>query len=104
MIRDLIKVKDKVAYILENHPHTRDCDKSLWLAYLVFFHDAQNVVNHSNDPWYSFRDLIKSTDTPTMESVRRVRQKYQEDGQYIGKKRALKMREAENVRQWAQQS
>lgn len=46
-------------------------------------------------------EILLASDTPTSESIRRVRQKFQESGLYVGTKRAQKMEEAENVRLWA---
>ena len=37
MIKDIISIKDKVAYLLENYPATRDSDKMLWLAFMTIF-------------------------------------------------------------------
>jgi hypothetical protein len=37
MITDLIKVQDRVEYILSLYPETRDSDKLLWLAYNSLF-------------------------------------------------------------------
>lgn len=101
MIRDLTKVKNKVALILEEYEASRDCDKKLWLAYLVKFHGLREFLRNSNDSYKAFSQLILDDDTPTMESIRRVRQKYQEEGKFLGTKRMKKLEEAERVREWA---
>lgn len=97
MINDLKKAKDRVQFLLSKYPATRDCDKTLWLAYLVCYHDLKNQLE--KDGYESFKKLLLSGDTCTMESIRRIRQKFQEHGFYVGTKRKFKMKEAELVRE-----
>lgn len=99
MIKDLIAVKDRVAYLLSTYPELRDDDKMLWVAYLVTYHQLRAVIGE--EAYGKFKTLLTNRDTPTMESIRRVRQKYQEEGQYVGTKRKRKLEEAERVRQWS---
>jgi len=98
MISHLNKAKDRVAYLLDKHPSTRDSDKVLWLAYLATFHDLKNQLGEI--PYNKFKEILYSENACSMESVRRVRQKYQEDGLFIGTKRSLKLKEETNVREW----
>ena len=91
MLGDLKRVKDKVAYILENIPETSDSDKLLWLKFLDTFYDLKHVIGQ--EAYNKFRSLLLSKNTPTMESVRRVRQKFQETGLYQGSLREEKMEE-----------
>ena len=100
MIEDLVKIKDKVEYILKSHPATRDSDKLLWLAYLCLHHDLRQELSRSSDPYETLKSIVMSEKTPTMESVRRVRQKHQENGKYLGLRRKQRLAEAEMVSEW----
>ena len=100
MLGDLIKIKDKVRYVLENYPKTRDCDKHLWLAYMCIFHNLKQKMG--DVPYKIFRDMFLSSDVPVTESVRRVRQKFQEEGLYTGTKRKEKLIESSKVREYYQ--
>lgn len=97
MIDDLKTVKSRVKWILAKHERARDSDKFLWLVYLYEFHGLDKILG---DKLKDFANLILDKNTPTMESVRRVRQKYQEDGFYHGKFRQNRLQEAENVREF----
>ena len=97
MFEELVTIKSKVRYILEKHPETRDSDKLLWLAYMCIFHDLKSMFK-SEDEYKRFRTLIMNSKSPTFESIRRVRQKYQEAGEFVGKKRADRMDESEVMR------
>lgn len=101
MINDIKKVHGKVEMILEKYPQTRDSDKLLWLGYLVLFHDLKTLLG--DDSYAKFRDLLLSENTPSMESIRRTRQKIQEEGKYLGTERIKKLRDKENelVRDWS---
>ena len=44
MIKDLITIKDKVNYLLEKYPETRDSDKLLWLGYLVVYCNLKKQI------------------------------------------------------------
>lgn len=101
MIKDLLKIKDRVAYILATYPVTRDCDKTLWLAYLAIFHQLKDGLGDAK--YGVFKSILMSEDTPTMESVRRFRQKFQEMGDYPASEGVRKARKSERdeVKQWA---
>ena len=96
MIDDIKKAKDMVEHILDKYPDTRDNDKLLWLAYLSLFRNLHEVIGR--DAYLKLKKVIMSPNTCSMESVRRVRQKLQEDGKYVGTKRSLKMKEESIVR------
>ncbi len=95
MITQLRRAKDRVEFLLSKHPVCRDDDKLLWIAYLVTFHDLKLAIG--NDAYEKFKKILLDEDTCSMESVRRVRQKFQEEGSFIGKKRQAKLDEAERV-------
>lgn len=99
MLKDLERVKDKVEYILGKYPETQDSDKLLWIAYLALFHDLKGKLGPSG--YFKFKSMLLNPGTCTMESVRRVRQKFQEEGKYVGKKRAERMEEEKLVRAWS---
>ena len=100
MLEDLVNCKSRVEYLLKKEPKTRDCDKTLWLLYLLTFHDLASI-NHTSNPVKKLSDILLSKSTPTAESVRRIRQKFQESHLYIGTKRKQKLNESDNVRKWA---
>lgn len=96
MIKDLVKAKDRVENLLEKHPSTRDCDKTLWLSYLVVYHDIRKKMGEES--YQIFKNILLDKDTVTMESIRRMRQKFQEEGKFLGKKRLEKLFEANKVK------
>ena len=53
--------------------------------------------------WSDFRKMILNQDTPALPSVTRIRQKYQQDGEYIGSKDRRKQRLSmvDSVAEWA---
>lgn len=82
MMASLESAKDKVAWLLDKYPDTRDCDKTLYVYYLYFFCGLDGYVGKHVVP--QVVTCIKQANTP--ETVRRVRQKYQEEGHYRGKR------------------
>jgi len=97
VIKDLKHAKDKVEKILKEHPGTRDSDKLLWLAYLAIYHDLRNKLGPV--AYESFKTILLSDETVTMESIRRMRQKFQENGHYVGTKRKFKLDEEKLVKE-----
>lgn len=100
MLEGLKNCKDKVGFILKRVPATRDSDRLLWVTYLNLFHDLRRRMDNSKDPYETFKRVVLDKDTPPMESIRRVRQKFQEGGQFIGKHRTERLEEAERVKKW----
>ena len=99
MLESLETAKEKVEFILSNYPTLRDSDKKLWLGYLNLYHGLRKKIGEES---YSIlKEIILSDSTPTMESIRRIRQKLQENGLYQGEKRIQRLKEAEKVRRWA---
>lgn len=99
MIDGLDTAKEKVRYILEKFPETRDSDKKLWLTFLDVFFNMR--LKLGSDAFVAFECLLMDSEVPTMESVRRVRQKFQEGGEFVGKKREERLEMAERVSNWA---
>ena len=101
MIEDIENYKDRVEFLLSKYPECRDDDKKLWVAYLNVYHNLSEAMRSASDPWVAFKDVLYDGDTAMPESVRRIRQKFQEAGKYVGEKRKKRLEEAESVRQWA---
>ena len=101
MLDHLVKTKDKVGYLLENYPPLRDDDKKLWLAFLNVFCDMKIKLENDPNPYLVYKDIILNKDTPSFESLGRVRRKFQEVGKYVGEKRQERLEEASNVKDWA---
>ena len=99
MFSDMKKVKEKVRHVLEHYPETRDSDKLLWLSYMERFRGLGEVFG-TPEQFVAFKKLMLDPDTPQAESIRRVRQKCQEDGLFLGHHRRSRKEEAEKVREW----
>lgn len=97
MSEGILTCKDKVSTILEQYPVTRDSDKLLFLAYLCEHHGLKRKIGFQ--AYDELKKVIMDDKTPTMESIRRVRQKLQEGGQYVGNGRKSRMAESEVVRE-----
>jgi len=90
--------KDKVRYVLENYPETRDSDaKLIIMVWWCFNRDA--FEQNDRKKWTILVSEIPYLDK--MESIRRVRQKFQEQKKYLGneKVREIRTQRAENIRQ-----
>lgn len=98
MLNDLIKVKDRVAYLLDKYPACRDCDKKLHAMYLSEFTGLKRVVPDTKQ-----RNLLLGVllNAPTPESITRVRRKLNEQGHYIGESRPHRLREQQLVKDWS---
>ena len=95
----LVTIKDTVGGLLETYPELRDSDKLLWLAYLNYKHSMKKIIGE--DAYFKLKAIVMDDSTPTMETIRRVRQKFQQNGEYVGEKRQERLAEAENVKSWA---
>lgn len=99
MKSELNKTKEKVSYLLEAYPETRDSDKLLILGYFCIFHNLMNLIGP--EAYERLKAVILSDDVPSFESIRRVRQKLNQEGQYIGKSYKPRQDAAGEVREWA---
>lgn len=90
--------KDRVEFLLKNYPSTRDDDKKLWLAYLNLYCELADKVNKAKMPSEVFKQILLDEETPSTESIRRIRQKFQESGFYVGNKRE-KLLKAQKLKQ-----
>jgi len=94
MITTIKKIKDKVLYILEKSKKSRDDDILLYFLYLNKFHDLSKKIGRSNVKiLYS---ILKTAPYP--ESIRRSRQKLQEKGIFLGKRRKKRVELEKEVR------
>lgn len=99
MLEQLLTVRAKVGYLLDTFPPLRDNDKLLWLAYLNQFHGLRAKLG--DESYNVLKAIIISSETPSTESIRRVRQQFQEEGNYLGEKREKRLEEEKRVRKWA---
>lgn len=76
---ELHQVKSQVEFTLKNYPETRNNDKLLQVTVLKNFYDVESI------------DDILKPEVPSLESIRRCRQKLQSEGKYQG---SLSIREA----------
>jgi len=81
----VVNTTQQVEFLLKSSKGLRSNDMKLWIAYLVMFHDLQTVVAKKK-PYEQFKKLVLSDDVPSMETIRRTRQKIQSTGKYVGVK------------------
>jgi uncharacterized protein (DUF433 family) len=89
--------KARIEYLLEHYPSLRDNDKKLWISYLVMFHNLQDVLLMPK-PFDALCDLLLIEDVIQCESIRRLRQKIQEQGLYQREPQSNLHRVAFNVK------
>lgn len=89
LLKEFEGVKNKVAFLLKNYKSLRGNDMKLWISYLVMYHNLQASLKGGN-PFDAFCVLVMDDRVPGMESIRRVRQKLQENGEYPKDKKADK--------------
>lgn len=71
MSERLFKVEERVAALLKEKPALRSCDRLLIYYYMKIYHQI-----------VTFEHYAFSKDAPTVESIRRCRQKLQEMGKF----------------------
>ena len=100
MINDLIKVEDRVLFLLEKYPQTRESDKYLWLAYCVNYCNLKLCVTD----YSRFKNWLLSDDIPVFESLSRARRKIMEKNEAV-RPLNYRARQAEEkaVREWAKE-
>jgi len=97
MSRDLNTVGTGVYCLLQSYPELRDNDTLLLFAYLNKFCGLKKALG--DDAYNKLKEICLDNATPKFESIRRVRQKIQESGLFLGKKRQQKLEEAELVKE-----
>jgi len=75
--------KEKIEHLLKNYPELRDDDRKLWLSYLITFHNLQDIFLCPK-PFESLCDLLLKKEISNAETIRRIRQKFQQSGLYVG--------------------
>lgn len=102
MIENLQKTSQKVYRLLKDHQKLRDSDKLLWLAYLCKHHNLHKTLGP--EAYLALKNLVMRPETPPMESIRRMRQKIQEDGFFQGLHREERLAEARRVHDYLRPS
>ena len=69
---ELKKTKDVVLKVMIRHPKTKDCDE------LLFCRVYQELGTSCTTPFNDIMRMIHNNELPTLESIRRCRQKLQE--------------------------
>lgn len=72
---------ERIKFLLENYAELRDNDKKLWVSYLIMFHNLQDVLA-CPQPFDALCDLLLKKDVCGAETMRRIRQKFQQKGLY----------------------
>lgn len=78
-------INERVRYLLDIYKPLRDDDKKLWISYLITFHNLEKI-NDCDDPYETLCSIILDGSSPIMETVRRCRQAFQQNGLYLGDK------------------
>ena len=89
MKEEMQNMKLKVGSVLEASREARDSDK---LLIMTIWQDQGLKLTPT-------QEQVFMEDCASPESIRRVRQKYQEQGMYVGTKRREKMNEERKVRE-----
>lgn len=83
MIKQIKQSKDKVAYLLHSKPALRDNDMLLILEYYIQFHNIGEFLDGAS--LRRLKAFLLQKNVPSFESIRRNRQRYNQEGLYIGK-------------------
>ena len=92
-------IKDNVEALLTEYPELRDDDLKLAFAYWEHYDNIVNCVG-SNIFLHVSQEMLSSRVT-NPESIRRVRQKIQQEGRCLGTKKLKRQEAAEEVAEWA---
>ena len=98
LIREMLLVKDRVKALLEKHPHLRDSDNKLIAT--IWKQDLLNMrINPHNIDGIAFLMLYSESQLTNAETIRRVRQKLQEENPDLrGTVNEARQKEGEEVR------
>jgi len=91
MIEDIKKVKSLVEGVLQGDLRARDYD--IYLILKVWEKQGIQI------PYPLMAEIMQKGHSP--ESIRRIRQKFQEAGLYLGEGRKARLEEEKNVREWS---
>jgi len=110
---DMKTTKKQVEWCLEHRPATRDCDMYLIMSvwknyhrnqYIDFLMRSMKSLDEEVPIWMKMSERSSMHDLPSPESIRRTRQKIQnEEGRWLADEQIQKARAAEevNTREWA---
>jgi hypothetical protein len=98
LLKEMSLVKDRVKALLEKHPHLRNCDRKLtatiWKLDLL-----TTAINPYNFTAIGFLDIYSKGHLTNAETIRRVRQKIQEENPDLrGTVNEARQKEGEEVR------
>jgi hypothetical protein len=89
-------IKERVKYLLDTFPHLRDNDFKLIATYYKFEVGDTKLSAMSG---LDFLQMFANGDLPHSESIRRVRQKLQEDNDYLkGENYKQRQRDSEEIK------
>ena len=98
LIREMSLVKDRVKALLVKHPHLRDDDNKL-IATIWKFQLIKMDLDPNTTPTYNFFALYSQRKLINAETIRRVRQKIQEENPELrGTVNEARQKEGEAVR------
>jgi hypothetical protein len=93
----IVNCRDKVEAILKRHPEARECDKILWSIYLANNHDLIRVLGM--DSFRKLQEVLRNPKVPSVETLGRLRRRFQERGQYLAKDPKRKKHQAKRVKE-----
>ena len=97
LIRGMSLVKDRVKALLVSYPHLRDNDNKLIAT--IWKQDLRNMGINLDIATYNFLQLYALGELSNSETIRRVRQKIQEENPELrGTVDGLRKEQAESVR------
>lgn len=92
MLKDMKQVKILVRRALEDYPRTRDSYPQLFA--IIY----QYLGVHHKVSYVELMKLIDKDELPSLESIRRSRQKIQEGGEFPGKNRKKRIKHSKEIR------
>lgn len=96
----MFQIKDKVEQYLTKYPHLRDDDNKLMASIWEAEYNAKRNKSTKDIPAWDFLFEFSKGSLTSSESVRRCRQKLQEENPHLrGKKWALRHQQGDNMRQ-----
>jgi len=98
LIREMSLVKDRVKALLVKHPHLRDSDNKLIAT--IWKYDLLKIgIDSKTEPIYMFLIYYSEKELTNAETIRRVRQKLQEENPDLrGTVNEARQKEGEEVR------
>jgi hypothetical protein len=97
LIREMTLIKDRVKALLEKYPHLRDNDNKLIAT--IWKQDLKNMGINLDIATYNFLQLYALGELTNAETIRRVRQKIQEENPELrGTVDNLRKEQGEEVR------